>query len=119
MDDKEIRETIRKNLIRLRKNNGFTQGEIADKIDKSESAVSSWEKGLSLPDPQTLYKLAKIYGISADIIFSLDASNEFCSKEEKAILEAYRNLNNDQKDMIASALGVKRQDSDLRSSEVS
>lgn len=55
-------------LIRLRKDYGFTQSDLADRLDVSFQAVSKWERGENLPDAYTLLELAKIYTITVDEI---------------------------------------------------
>lgn len=59
---------IAKNLSHLRKMNGLTQAELAEKLNYSDKAVSKWEKGESLPGVEVLYKLSKLYGVSLDFI---------------------------------------------------
>lgn len=48
----------------LRKENGWTQKQLAEKLFISDKAVSKWERGLSLPDISLLAPLAKSLGIS-------------------------------------------------------
>ena len=59
---------VSKNLSELRKKNGLTQAELAEKLNYSDKAVSKWEKGESLPGVEVLYKLSKLYGVSLDYI---------------------------------------------------
>lgn len=67
--DNELRGIIRQNLIRMRKEAGKTQSDIAKYCGKSENAVGSWEQGLSLPDIITLAKLARLYNVSIDQMY--------------------------------------------------
>lgn len=69
LSDKEIRDNVRANLIRLRKASGHSQADVGRYVGKSENAVGSWEQGLSLPDLVTLVKLSKYYGVSIDDIY--------------------------------------------------
>ena len=50
---------IADNLITLRKQKGFSQDELAQKIGISRQAVSNWERGVSTPDVETLKLLAQ------------------------------------------------------------
>ena len=59
---------VAKNLSDLRKKNGLTQAELAEKLNYSDKAVSKWEKGESLPGVEVLYKLSKLYEVSLDYI---------------------------------------------------
>lgn len=61
-----MRETFGQRFVRLRKEKGFTQEDIANKINISAQAVSKWENDISLPDIAILGDLADIFGISID-----------------------------------------------------
>ena len=54
----------------MRKIFGFTQLEIAEKLNYSDKAISKWERGESLPDVETLKKLADIYGVTVDFLLT-------------------------------------------------
>lgn len=45
---------IGKNILKMRKELGFTQEELARRLNVSFQAVSKWENGASLPDVATL-----------------------------------------------------------------
>lgn len=49
-----------------RKQTGFTQEEIAQKLHVSRQTVSNWETGKSIPDIYNLVELSNIYDISLD-----------------------------------------------------
>ena len=51
-------------LSALRKENGLTQKEVAQKVSVSDKAVSKWERGLSLPDITLLIPLAELLDVS-------------------------------------------------------
>ena len=57
---------LRDNLIMLRKLNGYSQEEIAEKIDISRQAYAKWENGTTVPDIDKASKLAKVYGVTLD-----------------------------------------------------
>ncbi len=48
------------NLKGLRKAKGYTQEELAIKLNVVRQTVSKWEKGLSVPDVDTLTKIADV-----------------------------------------------------------
>lgn len=58
-----IKEIVSKNLIKLRKQNGLTQAELAAKINYSDNSISNWEKGDVLPSLETLQTLAGVYNV--------------------------------------------------------
>lgn len=45
---------LNENLKQLRKNKGFTQEELADRLNVVRQTVSKWEKGYSVPDAEML-----------------------------------------------------------------
>lgn len=47
-----------------RKEKGYTQKELADRLFVSDKAVSKWERGLSLPDISLLVPLADVLGVT-------------------------------------------------------
>lgn len=51
-------------LSELRKEKGFTQKELAEKLFVSDKAVSKWETGGSIPDVALLMPLAKFLGVT-------------------------------------------------------
>ena len=66
----ELKDIVAKNLIELRTKAGFTQLELAEKINYTDKAVSKWERGEALPDLRVIVKIAEIYNISVDDIVS-------------------------------------------------
>lgn len=53
-------------LFEYRKANGYSQEELAEKINVSRQAISKWERGESSPDTENLIALSKLYGITID-----------------------------------------------------
>ena len=48
------------NLKTLRRQKGFTQEELAARLNVVRQTVSKWEKGLSVPDAELLTRLAEV-----------------------------------------------------------
>ncbi|MFA6755987.1 MAG: helix-turn-helix transcriptional regulator [Bacilli bacterium] len=65
-----IKQTIAKNLVELRKAKKLTQSELAQKLNYSDKAISKWETGETLPDIEILYNLCKLYGVTLDYLTS-------------------------------------------------
>lgn len=62
-------KTIGKKLYELRKQSGFTQDYVAEKLGVSAQAVSKWENDIACPDIMTLPHIAELYGITIDELF--------------------------------------------------
>lgn len=67
-----MEKTIGKKLFDLRKQSGFTQDYVAEKLGVSAQAVSKWENDIACPDIMTLPIIADLYGITIDELFKSD-----------------------------------------------
>jgi transcriptional regulator with XRE-family HTH domain len=84
MDD--IKRTIAKNIVRLRRASGMTQLELAEKLNYSDKAVSKWERGDSIPDIVVLKEIADLFGIKVDDLLQEERTET--AEEEKDAEEA-------------------------------
>lgn len=57
---------LKENLIMLRTIHGFSQEEIAGRINISRQAYAKWESGATIPDIRKCSLLAGIYGVTID-----------------------------------------------------
>ena len=55
-------------IIDLRKKNGWSQEELAEKLDVSRQSVSKWESAQSVPDMTRILLLSKVFGVSTDYL---------------------------------------------------
>ncbi len=62
------KKSIGEFLSTLRKANGYTQQEVADKLGVSNRTLSSWETDRTVPDILILPAIADLYGVTADEI---------------------------------------------------
>ena len=62
------RKTIGAFLSALRKANGMTQQEVADKLNVSNKTVSKWERDEGYPEIMMLPAIAELYSVSVDEI---------------------------------------------------
>ena len=62
-------------LYELRKQKGFSQEELANRLNVSRQTVSKWEVGDSTPDMEKLVAMSDLFGISLDELV-LDKSPE-------------------------------------------
>lgn len=60
-------------LARLRKANGLSQFDLAEKLSVSRQAISKWEVGTAVPTTDNLRVLSELYGVSIDYLLSDDA----------------------------------------------
>ena len=55
-------------IIELRKKNGWSQEDLAEKLDVSRQSISKWESAQSIPDMNKILKLSEIFGVSTDFL---------------------------------------------------
>ena len=67
-----MEKTIGKKLYDLRKQSGFTQDYVAEKLGVSAQAASKWENDIACPDIMTLPNIAELYDITIDELFKND-----------------------------------------------
>lgn len=84
-------EILMKNLIYLRKQNNYTQKELADELNYSDKVISKWERGESVPDLEALKIIASFYNLTIDELVTTDlstkvANNTISNKIEHRIL---------------------------------
>ena len=91
-------------LKTLRKANGFTQKQIADKLNIDRSTYSYYELGKINPSISSMVILADLYGISLDEIVHYDdaAASSFAAASPAAGYESSPVLSEDEKKLIAS-----------------
>ena len=70
---------IGKKIMELRKKNGLSQEELAEKVGVARQTISKWELGETSPDLKQSKELSKIFNVSLDYIC--------CIKDEVAIVE--------------------------------
>lgn len=63
-----VKETIAKNLLDLRKKHKYTQQDLAAKLNYSDKAISRWEHAETLPDIETLCKICDLYGVKFEYL---------------------------------------------------
>ena len=57
---------LKENLVILRNIHGYSQEEIAEKINISRQAYAKWETGATVPDIEKCSLLAAVYGVTID-----------------------------------------------------
>lgn len=55
-------------LIRLRKKNGWSQEELAEKMNVSRQAVSKWESAQTIPELEKLLQMSALFGVTTDYL---------------------------------------------------
>ena len=69
----DLKSVIAKNLIKYRKEKGFTQQELAEILNYSDKSISKWERGEGVPDIYILKQIAELYGVTVNDIIEMDS----------------------------------------------
>ena len=57
-------------IVRLRKINGWSQEDLAEKLNVSRQAISRWEGGTAQPDASNILQLSKLFGVTTDYLLN-------------------------------------------------
>lgn len=82
---------VSEKILQLRKANGFTQEELAEKLNVSRQSVSKWESGQSVPELEKLVALSEIFQVSTDHLLKpseldqLSIKTEFLEKQQQEL----------------------------------
>lgn len=63
-----LKPIIASNITELRRSHGFTQQELADRLNYTDKAISKWERGESVPDVIVLKQIADMFGVTVDYL---------------------------------------------------
>lgn len=68
-------------IAQLRRKNGWSQEELADKMEVSRQAVSKWESSQTTPDLERILRLSSLFGVTIDYLLKDDAAPEIPRSE--------------------------------------
>ena len=83
-------------LITLRKKAGWSQEELAEKLNVTRQSVSKWEGAQSVPDIDKILQLSCLFGVTTDYLLKDDAAEPEYTEDDtsplprrKALTAAY------------------------------
>ena len=100
---------IANRLVKLRKEKGLSQEELAEKLGLSRQAVSKWERAESSPDTDNLICLARLYGISLDELLKT-------ADDEKTIVD--EQVKNEEEQQPENKSSTDEKNEDVRKEKV-
>lgn len=71
-------------IIKLRKKNGWSQEELAEKMQVSRQAVSKWEGAQTIPDIEKILMLGSLFGVTTDYLLKDEIEDEEFTDETKS-----------------------------------
>ncbi|WP_138160608.1 helix-turn-helix domain-containing protein [Peptoniphilus catoniae] len=97
-------------ILKNRKENNWSQEELAMKLNVSRQSISKWEGGTSIPDLDRIIALAKVFGVSTDYLLkdeleedSLNLPDEGESYEDVKLTNLSLNEANNYLDAVEDA----------------
>lgn len=73
--------TFGEKLFKLRKERGFSQEALAEKLNTTRQAISKWENGQGYPETEKLLMIGNVFGVSMDYLLK-DSSSPSNDKED-------------------------------------
>lgn len=64
-------------IMELRKRNGWSQEELAGKLNVSRQSVSKWESAMSVPELDKVLQLSEIFEVSTDYLLKDDKEEDY------------------------------------------
>lgn len=68
IDERELRKSIALNVARLRQDRGWSQGELAERLQVSRIHINRIENAKSSVSAELLYSLADAFGVPSDTL---------------------------------------------------
>ncbi len=82
----EMKSIIAKNIAELRQAKGWTQIELAGRLNYTDKAISKWERAESIPDVTVLVQLADLFGVPLDYLVRSEHAAAAEKKQRLGIL---------------------------------
>ena len=79
------KQTFGAMIAAMRKENGMTQLELAEKMGVTDKAVSKWERDLSFPDINSIPKLADVFHVTVDELMRVKADTKGNNKVSEIV----------------------------------
>ena len=71
-------------VIALRKKAGWSQEELAERLNVSRQSVSKWESAQSVPDIDRILQMSRLFGVTTDYLLKDDMEEPEVTGEESA-----------------------------------
>lgn len=100
---------IGRNIYELRKKRGWSQSDLARKLDKKASTISSYETDSKTPSVDTIIAMSELFGVSIDeLIYGENAevlsTKHLAAEQKRAVADLLQGLTlyNDGNDKVLS-----------------
>ncbi len=83
--------SISEKIQQLRKSNGLSQEQLAEKLNVSRQAISKWESGASFPDVEKIVLISELFKVSTDYLMK-DENTVECSGDAQQCVQVPKKL---------------------------
>ena len=84
--------SIGERIYELRRKNGMSQEDLAEKMNVSRQSISKWESSQSVPEVEKIIQLSNIFSVSTDWILKGEISDKQTSQPKKNNLQAVQTM---------------------------
>lgn len=78
-----MKNVLGDNLYNYRRKKGLTQFELGERLNVTSQTISNWERGISMPDPESICNICNVLNISSDELLGLKKVNIKSAQEIK------------------------------------
>ena len=71
-------------ISRLRKERGWSQEELAGRLEVTRQSISKWESGTSVPDLEKILRMGELFGVSTDFLLKEGEEAQPSGRAEEA-----------------------------------
>lgn len=100
-------ESLASKLRRHRLRVGYTQGNVAEVLNITRSTYTYYESGRTSPDPATLNRIAKLFGVSVEEFFNDEPSQDVLFDPEGEKRRAPKKVKSDPEKIAELATGER------------
>lgn len=93
---------ISEKIRHLRETAGYSQTQLAKKLDVTRSSVNAWEMGLSTPTIQYVVAMSKLFHVSTDYLLGTETSlsihlDAYSAEEQEVLFSIIRYFDSQRK----------------------
>ena len=94
---------IAERIKELREQAGYSQSQLARKLDVTRSSVNAWELGISTPTTQYVVAMAQLFHVTVDYLLSLESRhtlvlNDYSTEELNLVYSLVRYIDQTKKE---------------------
>lgn len=82
--------TLGEKITKLRKENNYTQEQLAEIMEVSRQSISKWESDMAYPETEKIIRLAKLFNVSTDYLLNSENENRDNSEYNQRTKRRFR-----------------------------